>query len=160
MPRRKKCEIFPCEAFLLCVADLLFIDAPLFREPFLPWRNYGCAPGSRLGDLNKDLQKRNKRIRWYRACNTLKVKLSVLKCKATNFIWFHWLFMTYLPFFAEIAMTDVQKCHGGFSRNAFCSKLTIKTPEQRYWRHSGIFIVNFEHITHLFLAFLLLTLNT
>ena len=26
-----------------------------------------------------------------------------------------------------------------------CSKLTIKTPERRQWRHSGVFIVNFEH---------------
>ena len=37
-----------------------------------------------------------------------------------------------------------------------CSKLTIKIPEQRQWRRSGIFIVNFEHISHLFLVFLLL----
>ena len=34
--------------------------------------------------------------------------------------------------------------------------LTIKTPEQRYWRCSGVFIVKFEHISHLFLVFLLL----
>ena len=26
-----------------------------------------------------------------------------------------------------------------------CSKLTIKTPERRHWRRSGVFIVNFEH---------------
>ena len=36
------------------------------------------------------------------------------------------------------------------------SKLTIKTPERR--RRSGVFTVNFEHISHLFLVFLL-TLN-
>ena len=29
-------------------------------------------------------------------------------------------------------------------RCEICSKLTIKTPERRYWRHSGVFIVNFE----------------
>ena len=29
-----------------------------------------------------------------------------------------------------------------------CSKLIIKTPELRQWRHSGVFIVNFEHILH------------
>ena len=29
------------------------------------------------------------------------------------------------------------------------SKLTIKIPERRQWRRSGIFIVNFEHISHL-----------
>ena len=32
-----------------------------------------------------------------------------------------------------------------------CSKLT--------WRRSGLFIVNFEHISHLVLVFLLLTLS-
>ena len=36
-----------------------------------------------------------------------------------------------------------------------CSKLTIKTPQ---WR-SSVFVVDFEHISHLFLVFLLLTLN-
>ena len=39
-----------------------------------------------------------------------------------------------------------------------CSKLT--TPERRHWRRSGVFIVNFEHISHLVLLFLLLTLST
>ena len=29
-------------------------------------------------------------------------------------------------------------------------KLTIKTPERRHWRLSGVFIFNFEHILHLF----------
>ena len=40
-----------------------------------------------------------------------------------------------------------------------CSKLTIKTPEQRQWRRSGVFIVNFEHISHLVPVFPLLNLN-
>ena len=40
-----------------------------------------------------------------------------------------------------------------------CSKLTIKTPERHHWRHSDVFIFNFEHILHLVLVFLLLTLN-
>ena len=34
-----------------------------------------------------------------------------------------------------------------------CSKLTIKTPERRQWRRSGVFIVNFEHKLHLVLVF-------
>ena len=38
------------------------------------------------------------------------------------------------------------------TRCEVCSKLTIKTPERRYWRHSGVFIVNFEYISHLVLA--------
>ena len=37
-----------------------------------------------------------------------------------------------------------------------CSKLTI---ERRHWRCSGVFIVNFKHISHLVLVFLLLTLS-
>ena len=39
-----------------------------------------------------------------------------------------------------------------------CSKLTIKAPNDA-WRRSCIFIVNFEHISHLVLVFLLRTLN-
>ena len=39
-----------------------------------------------------------------------------------------------------------------------CLKLTIKTLERRR-RSSGVVIINFEHISHLFLVFLLLTLN-
>ena len=61
-----------------------------------------------------------------------------------------------------------------------CSKLTKKTPERRqnmfkvnskdtkttlsllltlsiFWRRSGVFIVNLEHISHLVLVFLVLT---
>ena len=33
------------------------------------------------------------------------------------------------------------------TRHEICSKLTIKIPERRHWRRSGIFIVNFEHIS-------------
>ena len=39
------------------------------------------------------------------------------------------------------------------------SDLTIKTPERRQLRRSGVFIVNFEHISHLVLVFPLLTLK-
>ena len=44
-----------------------------------------------------------------------------------------------------------------------CSKLTIETLEQGVkcqWRRFGIFIVNFEHISHLVLVFSLLTLRS
>ena len=47
-----------------------------------------------------------------------------------------------------------------------CSKSTIKTPgphwlerQRHHWLRSGAFIVNFEHITHLVLAFLILTFS-
>ena len=41
-------------------------------------------------------------------------------------------------------------------RCGICSKLPIKIPERR---RSDLFIIYFEHISHLFLVFLLLTLN-
>ena len=34
-----------------------------------------------------------------------------------------------------------------------------KDARRRQWRRSGVFIVNFEHISHLVLVFLLLTFN-
>ena len=40
-----------------------------------------------------------------------------------------------------------------------CSKLTMKTQERHQRCRSGVFIVNFEHISQLFLVFLLLTLK-
>ena len=45
------------------------------------------------------------------------------------------------------------------TRCRICSKLTIKTPERRNWNRPGVFIVNSEHISHLALLFLLLTLS-
>ena len=45
------------------------------------------------------------------------------------------------------------------TRCEICSKLTIKIPERRHWRRSGIFIVNFEYILRFVLVFLLLTLS-
>ena len=65
--------------------------------------------------------------------------------------------LTYLQFPAGIYLLKV------ISRNTrtrceVCSKL-IKTPERRQWRRSGVFIVNFEHISHLVLVLLLVTLS-
>ena len=45
------------------------------------------------------------------------------------------------------------------TRCEICSNLKIKAPELRQWRRSGVFIVNFEHISHLVLVFLSLTLK-
>ena len=39
------------------------------------------------------------------------------------------------------------------------SKLAIKTSERCQWHRCGVFIVNFEHILHLFLVYLLLTVT-
>ena len=40
-------------------------------------------------------------------------------------------------------------------KREICSKLTIKTPEWRQLHRFGVFIANFEHISHLVLLFLL-----
>ena len=64
--------------------------------------------------------------------------------------------MSYNP--AGIYLLKVNK-RNTRTRCEICSKLTIKILERRQWRRSGIFIVNFEHISHLVLAFLLLNLN-
>ena len=45
------------------------------------------------------------------------------------------------------------------ARCEICSKLTIKTPERCHRRRSGVFIINFENISHLVLVLLLFTLN-
>ena len=37
--------------------------------------------------------------------------------------------------------------------------LTIKTPEQRYWRCSGVITVNFEQIPHVLLMFSIVDLG-
>ena len=44
------------------------------------------------------------------------------------------------------------------ARCKICSKLIIKH-QNNAWRHCGVFIVNFELISHLVLVFLMLTLN-
>ena len=36
---------------------------------------------------------------------------------------------------------------------------TIKTPEQRHCSRSGVFVVNFEHISHLALVFLIVNIE-
>ena len=43
--------------------------------------------------------------------------------------------------------------------NEICSKLTIQIPQRPHWRHSGVFIVNTEQISHIVLMMLLLILN-
>ena len=50
-------------------------------------------------------------------------------------------------------MTNLPSINGYSKVNSKDTKMT----EQRHWRFSGIFIVNFEHISHHILVYLLLT---
>ena len=67
----------------------------------------------------------------------------------------------------ELTENELQMLESGIvSRQLLCSKLTIETLEQsvKYvqgcqWLGSDVFIVNFEHVSHLVLVFLLLTLS-
>ena len=64
-------------------------------------------------------------------------------------------FLGHIP--AGISLLKVNS-RNSRTRCEICSKFIIKITEQRQWR-SGLFIVNCEHISHLNLVFLLLTLN-
>ena len=55
-------------------------------------------------------------------------------------------------FLAGIYLLKINNRNTG-TRCEICSKLTIKTPEQRQYRSSSIFFVNFEHISHLIVHF-------
>ena len=88
----------------------------------------------------------------------MKAGLQVSKNTNSKLILFSWLILNKFSLLTNIYLFKVN------NRNArksceICSKLTIKTPERRSWRRSGVFIVNFEHILHLFLVFLSSTLN-
>ena len=72
-----------------------------------------------------------------------------------------WSTLDYFNNSTQQTITFLKSTLGTLKRGKYveiCLKSTTKTPERRQWRHSGVFIVNFdEHISHFFLAFLLLT---
>ena len=47
---------------------------------------------------------------------------------------------------ADIYLLKVNNKNTG-TRRKICSKLTIKTPERHHLHPSGVFVVNFEHIS-------------
>ena len=49
--------------------------------------------------------------------------------------------------FSKLSIESLEK---GYE---ICPKLTIKTPERRQWRCSGVIIANFEHISQFFIVF-------
>ena len=63
---------------------------------------------------------------------------------------------SYNPFNIYLFKVNIRNTR---KRYEICSKLTVKTLERRQWRGSGVFIVNFEHISNLFLVFLILAVN-
>ena len=51
--------------------------------------------------------------------------------------------------------TYLFKVNNGYTRTMYkiCTKLNIKTPEQRHWCRSGVLIVNLEQISFIVLVF-------
>ena len=64
-----------------------------------------------------------------------------------------------LGLFCEIFFTCSMSTMEIVQKGVKCSKLKIKTREKRHCCRAGVFIGNFEHISHLFLVFLLWNLN-
>ena len=107
-----------------------------------------------------------------------QLKLSLTAKEKTNYYNFaavRKIYPYWIPFFAKKESSAVSaKLVSNFPANIYlfkvnkrnirkrcekCSKLTIKTLERCYWCRSGVSFVNCEHISHLFLVFLLLTLS-
>ena len=86
--------------------------------------------------------------------------LGILYGKIFQFVKFSFSIISFssLPHAANIFLFKVNN-RNTWKTCSICWKLTIKTPKQRQWRHSGVFIVNFEYISHRCLVSLLLTLN-
>ena len=65
---------------------------------------------------------------------------------------FSWFFLANIYLFKFNDRNIRKRCN-------IWSKLTLKTPDRCLWRRSRVFIVNCEHISHIFLVFLMLTWN-
>ena len=61
--------------------------------------------------------------------------------------------MTTISGFCKLTLTCLRS--NTRKRWEMCLKLQQKIPRRRRWRPSGVFIVNFEHMSNLFLVFLL-----
>ena len=89
-------------------------------------------------------------------CSQYQISKSVILIVSLMVITSFLLFLHQFPVGIYLLKVNIRNTR---TRCEICSKLTIKMPERRHWRHYGVFIVNFEHISHLVLVFLLLTLN-
>ena len=97
------------------------------------------------------------RLHWFHVrTGLLKKKPRIFQCIYLLRNWLRWRVRSSKPagiYFFKVSNRSTRK------RCQICSKLTIKTPGRRHWRRFKVFIVHFEHISHLFLEFLLLTLS-
>ena len=86
-----------------------------------------------------------------------KILIQNFKLESTALFYFEYIK-------SNSTITQPKKCMFNFNSRTtrkgreIISKLSTKSPRQRRWGRSGVFVVNFEHILHTFLLFLLLTL--
>ena len=105
--------------------------------------------------------------------------MAIVKNLNKNPIFLWWIFKVLVKFYYVKSIFDLEVfvCENNFLSNPddifllkvnnrntrtrweICWNLTIKTQERCQWCRSGVFIVNFEHISNLVLMILLLTLN-
>ena len=104
--------------------------------------------------LKRCIQNSVKHLGWSFHLSTIFAKNSILDV---------WLYSEYASWlvWSILAGNYVFKVNNRNARTRceICSKLTIKTPQRRGWRRCGVFIVNFEQISHLVVVFILLTLS-
>ena len=96
--------------------------------------------------------------------STRKLKANVMSAVTTCYYQkYFWKVITYKKFYVSWSSQQTFTCSNSIMetlewvRCEICSELTIKTSERLHWRGSGVFIVNFEHISH---PFLVLTIKT
>ena len=65
-------------------------------------------------------------------------------------LWFQGIFLINVQRVVIVKLLTCSKLRNTRTRCGICLKLIIKTPERRHWRCSGVFIVNFANISHLF----------
>ena len=74
----------------------------------------------------------------------------------TGKTWNKWANEFYYPAYIIMFKVNIRSTR---TRCEICSNLTVKTPGRCLLRRSGVFIINFEHISQLVLIFILLTLS-
>ena len=75
---------------------------------------------------------------------TLRIKCLWLSDKANNFKLLNLRRIETYPIDIYLLKVNNRKTR---TRCEICSKSTIKTPERSHWHCSGVFIINFEHIS-------------
>ena len=120
---------------------------------------------NRFSCVLREVLKWNTGLKWVNILPSFEIKIlrtSLVPMSPFNTTWKtsknFWFLMFSGDISANIYLFKVNNKNTS-KRCEICSKLTLKTPEWCQWHRSGVFIINFEYLSHLFLVFLLLTLN-